>query len=118
MIQCHACEFFSRGASGEMGFRCDPFLNIKEPECLTKWQILKTAELTQKVQRMVGAYEAAINIYNGIIPLQEKMFRHMQRELDDIEESDSWKGAEQDRPPIDNEGDGDKREDGSQPWSG
>jgi len=78
-----------------MTFKCDPFTNIKEPECLTKWQLLRTSELTQRVERMVAAYEATLEVYKRLEPLQEKMFRHMEREIDDAEESDSWKYGDQ-----------------------
>ncbi len=91
MLQCSECEHFNRGPGGQLSFRCDPFSNIKEPECLMKWQLLRTAELTQKVDRMVAAYEATLQMYKRIQPLQEKMFRHMEQEIDEAEESDSWK---------------------------
>lgn len=96
MLQCSECEYFSRGPGGQISFRCDPFSTIKEPECLTKWQLLRTAELTQKVDRMVAAYEATLAMYRRIQPLQEKMFRHMEQEIDDVEESDSWKYGDND----------------------
>lgn len=95
MIQCHDCEHFVRGPGDQMTFKCDPFTNIKEPECLTKWQLLRTSELTQRVERMVAAYEATLEVYKRLEPLQEKMFRHMEREIDDAEESDSWKYGDQ-----------------------
>ncbi|MBX3396072.1 MAG: hypothetical protein KF841_11965 [Phycisphaerae bacterium] len=91
MIQCENCEHFVRGSNGQVAFRCDPFSTIKEPECLTKWQLLKSSELGQKVDRLVAAYEATLNIYRRMQPLQEKMFEHMERELRDNEESESWK---------------------------
>ena len=36
MIQCKDCEFFRRNEAGEIAFACDPFSNVKEPECLAK----------------------------------------------------------------------------------
>lgn len=105
MLQCSECEHFSRGPGGQISFRCDPFSTIKEPECLTKWQLLRTAELTQKVDRMVAAYEATLAMYRRIQPLQEKMFRHMEQEIDDVEESDSWKYG------ADDEGDDEEEDD-------
>lgn len=102
MIQCEQCELFERGAGGQVTFRCDPFSNIKEPECLAKWQLLKSSELTQKVDRLVAAYEATLSIYRRMQPLQEKMFEHMEREIRETEEGDSWKfGGEDDDEGID-----------------
>ena len=107
MIQCRDCEMFVGGPGGQMSFRCDPFTNVKEPECLVKWQILRTAELNQRVERMVTAYEATLKIYKRLEPLQEKMFRHMEREIDDIDEGEAWKLGEDDEeePPDDQDAD-------------
>ncbi|MCG8408497.1 MAG: hypothetical protein MI923_25125 [Phycisphaerales bacterium] len=91
MMQCHDCELFVRGPTGQATFKCDPFTNIKEPECLAKWQLLKTGELTHKMDRLVKAYEATLDIYRRMQPLQEKMFKHMEREIDEVDEADSWK---------------------------
>lgn len=96
MIQCSECEFFSRGPGGQISFRCDPFGTIKEPECLVKWQLLRTAELTQKVDRMVTAYEATLAMYKRIQPLQEKMFRQMEQEIEEVDEADAWKYGDMD----------------------
>ncbi|MCL2330247.1 MAG: hypothetical protein FWC56_02990 [Phycisphaerae bacterium] len=84
MIPCNQCEYFVQGPNGQVGFTCQPFSTIKEPECLTKWQLVK-------LDTLVRAYQATLQMYNRLAPLQEKMFRHMQREVDDMEESDSWK---------------------------
>ena len=96
MLQCSECEFFERGPNGQLTFKCDPFSTIKEPECLAKWQLLRSAELGQKVDRMIAAYEATLAIYKRLQPLQEKMFRHMEREIDEVEEGDAWKYDEED----------------------
>jgi len=97
MMQCSECEHFKRGSDGRALFKCDPFANIMEPECLVKWQLLRTTELSQKMNRMVAGYEATLEIYKRMQPLQEKMFRHMEHEIDDIEEGDAWKlGGEED----------------------
>jgi len=84
MIQCQDCEFFRRDGGGQVFLRCDPFASIKEPECLLKWQLMK-------LQRLTKAYEATVEIYERLAPLQEKMMRHMEREIDDVEEADRWK---------------------------
>ncbi len=91
MIQCSECEFFNQAGGGRLGFKCDAFSTIKEPECLMKWQILRTAEMSQKLDRMITAYEATLAIYRRLQPLQEKMFRHMEREIDEADEADTWK---------------------------
>jgi len=123
MIQCKDCEYFNRGPGGQMGFGCDPFGTIKEPECLVKWQLLRTSELVQRVERLVAAYEATLSIYKKLEPLQEKMFRHMEREIDEVEEADSWKYEEdeededEDRKEKD-EGDEEGRPPaGDKPWA-
>ena len=64
--------------------RCNPFSNIKEPECLQKWQLMK-------LEAMVQAYGATLMQYQRMAPLQEKMMKFMEREIDDIDESDKWK---------------------------
>jgi hypothetical protein len=84
MIQCEQCEFFTRGPGGQVVLRCDPFANVKEPECLTKWQLLK-------IDTMVRSYQATLDFYHRLAPLQEKMFRHIEREIDDVDEADKWK---------------------------
>ncbi len=84
MIQCKECEFCSVGDNGQLAFRCDPFDNIKEPECISKWHLLK-------IDMMVRAYQATLEYYRRLAPLQERMFKHVERELDDVEESDKWK---------------------------
>jgi len=44
-----------REAGGRVGFKCDPFTNIKGPECLAKWQLLRSSELTQKDDELPSA---------------------------------------------------------------
>ncbi len=115
MIQCGDCEYFNRGGKNQLSFKCDPFATIKEPECLAKWQLLRTSELLQKMDRMVRAYEATLDIYRRIQPLQEKMFRHMEREVDDLDEGNGWK-HEDDQSDSDDE-DGGLADPGDSPWS-
>ncbi|MBN1488387.1 MAG: hypothetical protein JXA69_00595 [Phycisphaerae bacterium] len=91
MIQCKDCEYFIVGPDGGIGFSCNPFTNIKEPECLTKWQLIKIDAQLTKIDTMVRAYQATLEIYKRLAPLQEKMFRHVEREIDETEETDSWK---------------------------
>ncbi len=95
MIQCTDCEFCRRDASGSIELLCDPFSTIKEPECLAKWQLVK-------LNSLVNAYQATVEVYRRLAPLQEKMFRHMEREIDEAEEADSWKaGYDDDDEPDD-----------------
>ncbi|MFQ6048452.1 MAG: hypothetical protein ACE5K7_03720 [Phycisphaerae bacterium] len=89
MLQCCECEHFVRGPDGRLSFRCDPFATIKEPHCLVKWQLIK-------LDMMVRAYQATVQIYRRIAPLQEKIFRQMEREADQMDEADRWKYTDQD----------------------
>ena len=89
MIQCEDCEFFHRGESGNVSFSCDPFKNVKEPECLAKWHLIK-------MNQMVAAYQATLEYYRRLAPMQEKMFKVMEREIDDMNESEKWKVPDED----------------------
>lgn len=84
MIQCSDCEHFRRGEDGEVSFACDPFSTIKEPECLAKWQLIK-------VNQMVAGYQATLRYYERFAPMQEKMFKLMENEIDEMGESEKWK---------------------------
>lgn len=102
MIQCSECEHCVRGPDGSIRFTCDPFSSIKEPECLIKWQLIK-------LDMMVQAYQVTVDFYKKIAPMQEKMFRHMEREMDDVDEADRWKYEE-------DEDEGDEPEDMDPRW--
>jgi hypothetical protein len=84
MIQCSECELFTRSESGEISFQCDPFSNIKEPQCLQKWQLIK-------INQMVSGYQATLKYYQKLAPMQEKMFNYMEQEMDGMNEADKWK---------------------------
>ena len=84
MINCRDCEFCKAGTDGQLAFGCDPFGNVKEPECINKWLLLK-------MNMMVEAYRATLEYYRRLAPLQERMFKHVERELDDVDESEKWK---------------------------
>jgi len=98
MIQCKECELGEVDETGNVQLKCNPFVNIKEPECLLKWQLLR-------LDLMTRAYMATIAEYKKIAPLQEKLYRRMSREMDDMDEADSWKHGEEDDqddlPPLD-----------------
>ncbi len=89
MIQCKDCEFFQPGEDRQIAFACDPFSNIKEAECLIKWQLIKT-------NQMVAAYQATLEYYHKLAPMQEKMFKVVERELDDMNEAEKWKVDDED----------------------
>lgn len=84
MLRCEDCEFFRRGVDGEPRLLCDPFSTIKEPECLMKWQVAQ-------LRVLVRSHQATLDMYRRLAPLQEKMFKHMEREIDEADESDRWK---------------------------
>jgi len=84
MVKCEDCEFFHRGENGDISFSCDPFGTIKEPECLIKWQLIK-------INQMVTSYQATLDYYRKLAPMQEKMFKVMEREIDGMNESEKWK---------------------------
>jgi hypothetical protein len=87
MIQCKDCQYYRKGPSGEISFACDPFSNIVESECLAKWQLIK-------INQMVASYQSTLDYYRKLAPMQEKMFKAMERELDDLNESDKWKSPD------------------------
>ena len=84
MIQCKDCELYELGPDGSGVFHCNPFTNVKEPECLAKWQLIK-------LDIIAKSHEATLAMHERLAPLQEKMIRHMERELDDADDADRWK---------------------------
>jgi len=84
MLQCTECEFYRRQPDGSPHLTCDPFSTIKEPECLTKWQLIQ-------LNVIAHSHQATLEMYRRFAPLQEKMFRHMEREIDEVDEADAWK---------------------------
>ena len=93
MLQCKDCEFFQISENGGRTFKCDPFTTIKEPECIAKWQLLR-------LDMLLASYQSMLRWYEKMSPMQDKLFKYMQREIDDINESDNWKIDD----PEDNEG--------------
>ena len=84
MIQCKDCEFYESGPNGQRTFKCDPFSTIKETECLAKWQLIR-------LDMLVASYQSMNKLQSKMAPLQDKMFKYMNRELEDLDESDKWK---------------------------
>jgi hypothetical protein len=94
MIQCVDCEFYESGPDGGRAFKCDPFVNIKEPECLTKWQLLR-------LEVLVSGYRGMVSQQQKLAPMQDKMMKYIERELSDLDEADQWKlddDVEDDQP--------------------
>jgi len=84
MIQCKDCELCEIGPEGQKVFKCDPFNNIKEPECLAKWQLIR-------LDMLVAGYHGMLQWQKKLAPLQDKIFKYMTREIEDIDESEKWK---------------------------
>ncbi|MHC4456228.1 MAG: hypothetical protein ACYS0I_03885 [Planctomycetota bacterium] len=89
MIQCKECELCEDGPDGRRVFKCDPFSNIKEPECIAKWQLIR-------LDMLVANYQSMVKWYKKLAPLQDKMLKYMKREIEDIEETDRWKLEDED----------------------
>ena len=90
MIQCKECDLCETGPDGRRTFKCDPFSNIKEPECIAKWQLIR-------LDMLVAMYQGMLKWQEKMEPLQEKLFKYMRREIDDIDESDKWKTDDEDQ---------------------
>jgi len=84
MIQCKDCELCEIGPDGRRSFKCDPFTNIKEPECIAKWQLIR-------LDMLVANYRGMLKWYEKLAPLQDKIFKYMKRESEDLDESEHWK---------------------------
>ena len=84
MIQCKACEFYEEGEDGRRSFKCDPFKDVKEPECLTKWQLLR-------LDMLLDGFRGMTSFQSRMAPMQDKIFKYVKRELEDLDESENWK---------------------------
>lgn len=84
MLQCKDCEFFQISENGARTFKCDPFNSVKEPECVAKWQLIR-------LDMLLASYQSMLRWYEKMSPLQDKLFKYMQREIEDMNESDNWK---------------------------
>ncbi|MGE4286574.1 MAG: hypothetical protein AB7F23_08220 [Phycisphaerae bacterium] len=84
MKQCKDCEFYSMGDDGRRRFLCDPFGNIIEPECVGKWQLMRLDTLVSLIEEQnLGSRKIA--------PIQEKLIRYVEREIEEMEEGEDWK---------------------------
>ncbi len=84
MIQCEQCELCEIGPDGRKIFKCDPFSNIKEPECLAKWQLIR-------LDMLLASYQAMLKSTGRLAPLQDKILKYVQREINEMEASEDWK---------------------------
>jgi len=87
MIQCKDCELYEVDENGRRTFKCDPFTNVKEPECLAKWQLIR-------LDMLVASYQGMMGWYRKLAPLQ-----YMEKEIEDIDESERWKIEDEDNEP-------------------
>jgi hypothetical protein len=97
MIQCKDCEFCKIDPDGKRSFQCDPFSNIKEPECIMKWQLIR-------LDMLVASYQGMLNWYGKLAPLQDKIIRYMQREIEELDETERWKLDVDEEEPEQDEG--------------
>ncbi len=72
------------GPGDKRTFKCDPFTNIKEPECIAKWQLIR-------LDMLLASYQGMLKWYGKMAPLQDKIIQFMQREINELDEADSWK---------------------------
>jgi hypothetical protein len=122
MTHCTDCEHYHRDEQGRISFSCDPLASVKEPECLLKWQLLKINQLSdgianvaRGVAQMTAAYEATAKWYSKL-PMG-KLFKAMERELEDIDEAEKWKQPEEEDKDEQEDGkEDDKEDDKEQSW--
>jgi len=89
MIQCEQCELCEIGPNGRKTFKCDPFSNVKEPECLAKWQLIR-------LDMLLASYQAMLKSTGRLAPLQDKILKYVQREINEMEASEDWKSPGED----------------------
>lgn len=94
MIQCKDCEFYTTTPDGKGILTCNPFENIKEPECLQKWQMIK-------LDMLLAGQNIVLRSQNKMAPLQDKIMRYVEREIEELDESESWKYDPDENEDID-----------------
>jgi len=104
MIQCKECDLCEIGEDGRRTFKCDPFSNIKEPECIAKWQLIR-------LDMLVASYQSMLRWYGKLAPIQDKIVRYMQREIDELDEAEQWKLNDEAEDEAD---EGDKGDEGDE----
>ena len=95
MIQCKDCEFCEIGPNSRRVFKCDPFTNIKEPECIAKWQLIR-------LDMLLASYQGMLKFQQKLAPLQDKLLRYMKREIEEIDETERWKLDDEDQQEEEN----------------
>ena len=93
MIQCSECEFGKAMPNGNIEMTCNTARNIKEPECLTKWMLVRLCN----IERM---QIQALSVSRGLMPLQAKLLQHNCAQIDELHKGESWKygGSDGDEP--------------------
>ena len=89
MIQCKDCELYQEDGPNGRKFLCNPFGNIKEPECIGKWTVIRLEMLIAMQQNIQSSQDR-------MAPIQNKIIKYVQREIDELEENDGWKYNEED----------------------
>ena len=101
MIQCKDCEFCEMTEDGRRTFKCDPFTNIRETECIFKWQLIR-------LDMLAAGQQGMLQWQGKLAPLQDKIFKYMQREIESIDESEQWKLDEEENEEDSEEGEENK----------
>lgn len=105
MIQCKDCEFCQFDADGRRNFTCDPFTNVKEPECIAKWQLIR-------LDMLLASHQGMLNWQGKLAPLQDKIIKYMQREINELDETESWKLDDDEDDDEDEKDEKDEKEEG------
>ena len=88
-MQCKDCEFSKVTSTGKRIFLCDPFENIVESQCIIKWQLIK-------IDQLLDAQSRQLRSQVSMAPLQSKIMKYIEREIQDLEDSDDWKLKDRD----------------------
>ncbi len=94
MIQCKDCELCEFGPDGKRTFKCDPFSNIKETECIAKWQLIR-------LDMLLASYQSMLHWYDKLAPVQNKLMKYMKKELEEMDETERWKVEEDENEDSD-----------------
>lgn len=84
MIACKDCEHCKVDEHGRRSFSCDPFNNVKETDCIQKWQLIR-------LDMLLASYQTILSQHQKLAPMQNKMLKFMEREIDEANESEKWK---------------------------
>lgn len=96
MIQCKDCQFCHIAPDSRRSFTCDPFINIKEPECIAKWQLIR-------LDMLLATYQSMLKFQQQLAPMQDKIFKYMKREIEEMDETESWKIDDDSDPQPDSD---------------